>query len=93
MDSPHRPPTREQRIFNLGLEVEAVSLYLLCCGLVDADQPLSLATITPAWNQDRKALVANLDILLSQGIVTADGPSGAEATRFRLEPSTRWKSP
>lgn len=93
MESPHRPPTREQRIFNLGLGVEAVSLYLLCCGLADADQPLCLSTITPAWNMDHSALVANLDILLAQGILTADGVSSAEATRFRLEPSARWKNP
>jgi hypothetical protein len=93
MDVPHRPPTREQRIFNLGLEVEAVSLYLLCCGLVDAGQRLSLATITPAWNLDRPALIANLEVLVKYGILAADGEVAAETTRFHLRAGTSWHPP
>jgi hypothetical protein len=93
MDSSHRPPTREQQIFNLGLGVETVSLYLLCCGLADAGQPLCLETIAPAWNLDRKALIANLDILISRGILTADGEPADIATRFQLRPASRWISP
>lgn len=93
MDSPHRPPSREQRIFNIGLGVEAVSLYLLCCGLTDAGQPLSLDTITPAWNLDRTALIANLDVLIRRGILAADGKPDDGATRFELRPANSWNSP
>jgi hypothetical protein len=93
MDTPHRPPTREQEIFNLGLEVEAVSLYLLCCGLVDADRPLNLDSITPAWNLDHPALVSNLGVLVRHGILAADGDLSNAATRFQLKPSTQWGAP
>jgi len=91
MDSPHRPPTREQRIFNLGLEVEAVSLYLLCCGLVDAGQPLTLESIEPAWNLNRPALLTNLEILVRLGILAADGAVSDKTTRFILRPSRSWQ--
>ena len=93
MDSSHRPPTREQQIFNLGLGVEAVSLYLLCCGLADVGQPLCLDTITPAWNLDRTALIASLDVLVRHGILGADGETDEAATRFQLRPAIRWISP
>jgi hypothetical protein len=93
MDFPHRPPSREQRIFNLGLGVETISLYLLCCGLADAGQPLSLATITPAWNLDRSALITNLDVLIRHGILAADGVPDDAATLFRLRPANRWNFP
>jgi hypothetical protein len=93
MDAPHRPPTREQAIFNLGLRVEAVSLYLLCCGLVDAGQPLSLASIAPSWNLDQTTLINNLGVLVQHGILAADGDLANAATRFRLQPSTQWRSP
>lgn len=90
MDSPHHPPTRDQQIFSQGLDVEAVSLYLLCCGLVDAGQPLSLGSIAPTWNLDRPALVANLEALIQRGILSADGHPQEEATRFQLRPSSAW---
>jgi hypothetical protein len=90
MNSPHRQPTRDQQIFTLGLDVEAVSLYLLCCGLVDAGQPLTLASITPIWNLDRPALVTHLKVLMRQGILMADGHVEDEGTRFQLRPSSGW---
>ena len=93
MDAPHRPPTREQAIFNLGLDVEAVSLYLLCCGLVDAGQPLRLDSIAPAWNLDRSGLVSNLETLVQCGILAADGDLTGEATQFQLKPSSQWRAP
>ncbi len=93
MESSHRPPTREQQIFKMGLAVEAVSLYLLCCGLADAGQPLSLKTILPTWNLDRSALITHLDTLLHHGILTADGAVNDEATQFHLQPTNRWTSP
>jgi hypothetical protein len=91
MDAPHRPPTREQAIFNLGLEVEVVSLYLLCCGLVDAGQPLNLGSITPAWNLDPAALVTNLGVLERHGILSADGDLADVKTSFSLKPSHHWR--
>jgi hypothetical protein len=91
MDAPHRPPTREQAIFNLGLEVEVVSLYLLCCGLVDAGQPLNLGSISSAWNLGQTALVTNLGILVRHGILAADGDLTDAKTRFKLRPSDQWR--
>lgn len=93
MDFSHRPPTREQQIFNMGLGVEAVSLYLLCCGLADIGQPLCLDTITPAWNLDRTALMASLAVLVRRCILAADGEPDEAATRFQLRPASRWISP
>ena len=91
MDTPHRPPTREQAIFNLGLEVEVVSLYLLCCGLVDAGQTLNLGSIAPAWNLDQAALVTTLGVLVRHGILSADGDLADVKTRFNLRPSNQWR--
>ena len=93
MDSPHRPPTRNQQIFTLGLGVEAVSLYLLCCSLLDAGQELSLATISPTWNLSHNDLIANLEILLHRGILAATGEAAADTTRFRVQPEASWRPP
>jgi hypothetical protein len=90
MNSTQRQPIRDQKIFTLGLDVETTSLYLLCCGLVDAGQPLSLASITPIWNLDRPALVTHLKTLMRQGILVADGHVEDEGTRFQLRPSSGW---
>lgn len=90
MESPHLQPTRDPKIFTLGLDVKAVSLYLLCCGLVDAEQPLSLTSIAPTWTLDRPALVANLSVLMRHGILAADGHVEDEATRYQLRPSAGW---
>jgi hypothetical protein len=50
MESNHQGPSREQKIFNLGLPTETISLYLLCCGIKDAGMTLTTRNILERWN-------------------------------------------
>lgn len=62
-------PTRSQKIFSLGLSIETVSLYLLCCGICDEGRRLSIKEIKPLWNASEKALESALEDLEKRNIL------------------------
>jgi len=45
MNQHTRQPAMSQKIFNIGLSVETVSVYLLCCSLADADTVISTKSL------------------------------------------------
>ena len=49
-------PRMDQRIFRLGLPVETISAYLLCCALADEGHPLTRSGLLQVWNAAPEAL-------------------------------------
>jgi hypothetical protein len=69
MDSKEHGPAMSQKIFNMGFSVETVSLYLLCCGLVDENTPVSLKKLANVWTLDSQALNQSLEDLENRNII------------------------
>ena len=65
-------PTMNQQIFHIGLEMETVSLYLLCCGLIDAGLAASLDRIKERWNSSEQELEKCLQELIEKRILQKD---------------------
>lgn len=80
-----------QKIFDLGLSVETVSVYLLCCGLADADQPITTAKLTEIWNGSPENLQAGLTELEKNNIITRFISDGQESHAYRVNPVSHWK--
>ena len=79
----------DQRIFEWGLPVETVSLYLLCTGLADTDTALTLTTIRSKWNGDDDTLTQALHQLQEKCILC---PCVSDQECFDLGPADGWKS-
>jgi len=46
----------DRKIFDLKLSVETVSMYLLCCGLVDSGATLSTRNLADRWNGNAETM-------------------------------------
>lgn len=82
-----------QEIFALGFDTETISLYLLCCGLVDIGDNLTDRTLQGVWNGSEEAMKTALDKLLRHGILRQAVSDGENQTVYRLMPQDRWKAP
>lgn len=80
-----------QKIFTLGLDTETLSLYLLCCGLVDIGDTLSDKTLKGVWNGSSESLKAGLDHLIAYGILRQVITDGDHHTVYRLVDADRWR--
>lgn len=76
----------DQKIFTMGLTVEATSLYLLMVSLSDAGTPLTKDNCQQFWNSSPQDLEAALAELERRGI-TGRGPGGA----WFIQPSGDWR--
>ena len=82
-----------QEIFTLGFDTETISLYLLCCGIVDIGDILTDRALEGVWNGSGKAMRNALDKLLRHGILR-QAVSGDENQRaYQLMPQDRWQTP
>lgn len=77
----------DQRIFEWGLPVETVSVYLLCTGLADAEKDLTLSVLQSVWNGDDATLTQSLAVLTEKGILAT---SSVNPECYRLESSDCW---
>jgi len=62
--------TMQQKIFDMDLPMETVSLYLLCCALADADTPISTRNLLNRWNADPDELLQGLNTLVAKNILS-----------------------
>lgn len=69
MDSSHKTPAMSQKIFNSGLSVETVSVYLLCCNLADSDTVISTNGLLKIWTGTKETLLAGLENLEQKNII------------------------
>lgn len=80
-----------QGIFSRGLPTTTVSLYLLCCGLLDAGQKVTHSAISDRWNAGEDQLAACLEALIADGILaTADNSPGDEQEFIVMTPAN-WR--
>jgi hypothetical protein len=82
-------PAMSQRIFKLGLPIETISVYLLCCGLQDTGAPLSFARLLPIWNSTPEALQDGLRLLCEKGVLAVHSQAG-EVAAYRIADESQW---
>lgn len=78
----------DQRIFELGLSVVTVSVYLMCTGIADLGEVLTMEMLKAMWSGDEGELIDGIETLKQNGIISvSDGAS----PHCRLLPSESWK--
>ena len=80
-----------QKIFKLGLSVETVSVYLMCCSLADTDTTISTKKLTEMWNSTRSSLLEALKDLETRNILRRIISDRAENTVYILSDVKNWK--
>ncbi len=93
MPSSHQPPVMSQKIFSMGLTVEQVSIYLLCCGLADSGQEISNQTLLEIWNGSEQMLTAGLNTLIRHNILLQVISDREAKTVYRITDADRWVQP
>ncbi|WP_457571730.1 hypothetical protein [Desulfovulcanus sp.] len=74
----------DNKIFELGLSVEATSLYLLLDALIAADTPLNLENVHSRWNATEEMLSKSIAELQMNGVIQVNGQD------FVLNPVSNW---
>lgn len=91
MNSQNRTPAMNQKIFNLGLSVETVSVYLICCSLADTDTTISTNKLSEMWNSTRASLLEGLKDLETRNILRRIISDGAGNIVYKLSDVKNWK--
>jgi hypothetical protein len=81
---------RNQKIFEIGLAVETISAYLLCCGLVDLGETLTTIKIAGMWNGSAKDLNKSLELLEEMKILKRILSSGGKNQAYELTDVADW---
>jgi hypothetical protein len=89
MTSNHIGPSRSQKIFSMNLEVETVSLYLLCCAVADTGSEITKETLMDKWNGSAEALTRELDFLVEKKILGREESDGI--TAYRIFDEKKWQ--
>ncbi len=92
MHTHDKTKSMDQKIFNIGLSVETVSLYLLCCGLADAGSTISKKNILEIWNSGEEELKECLHTLEEYKILLRILSDGKEHDVYKLTDVKQWKS-
>jgi hypothetical protein len=74
----------ENKIFNLGLSVEAISLYLILFDLDFSKVPLEMENIEPRWNAPLDLLKEAMDELEMNTVVSTRGEA------LEINPVSAW---
>ena len=83
-----------QKIFESGLPVETISLYLLCQGLHEAERTISTKNLLGIWNASISELAENLDFLCGKNIlkkILSDLESEKNAVYRLTVDANKWK--
>jgi len=91
MDSQNRPPAMNQKIFNLGLSVETVSVYLICCNLSDNNTVISTKNLSSMWNGTEALLIEGLKDLEERNILRKIISDREEKNIYQLSDVKDWK--
>lgn len=92
MTYPSQLSAINQRIFNIGLPVETVSLYLLCCGLLDSGKDISKENILEIWNSSEAALVQGMTELEKKNIIKPFSHGGESEGIYELSDPDHWRN-
>jgi len=92
MHTHDKTKSMDQKIFNIGLSVEIVSLYLLCCGLADAGSTISKKNILGIWNSSEEELRDCLQTLEEKNILLRILSDGKEHDVYKLTDVKQWRT-
>ena len=84
-------PSMNQLIFRMGLSVETISLYLLCCGLMDAGKSITTRNLEEIWNGTPESLAEELRLLESKNILRRIVSDRRDRSAYRLAGIEHWK--
>lgn len=84
-------PAMSQKIFSMNLDVETVSLYLLCCAVADAGATITVKTLQAKWNGSQDALEHELRQLESRNILVRGGDDSQEEPEYRMVDEKLWR--
>jgi hypothetical protein len=78
----------DRAIFELNAGVEATSLYILICALMDEGKAVTLENVRRQWTGSDESLSAGLEELIRRGVL-APTPSD-EQTPIKVQPTESW---
>lgn len=84
-------PSMNQLIFRIGLSVESISLYLLCCGLADAGKAITTRSLEEIWNDTPQSLAEELRFLERKNIIRRILTDGRDRSVYELTGIEHWK--
>ena len=82
--------TMSQKIFTMDLDVETVSLYLLCCAVADAGVPITERTLVEKWNGSPTTLAMHIAYLEEKNILSRDTDEQAEENVYIVMDEKKW---
>ncbi len=93
MNHNHNPPgpTINQNIFRIGLSVETISVYLLCCGFYDNETVISTKNLLGVWNGTKEALFEAIKELENRNILLKIISGGEDKNVYKLTENKSWK--
>jgi hypothetical protein len=91
MVSQNQAPAMNQKIFTLGLPVETVSVYLMCCSLRDNDTTISTKNLSSIWNGAEASLFEGLKELEERSILRKIISDKEENDIYQLAHVEKWK--
>jgi hypothetical protein len=91
MNSQNQTSAMNQKIFKLGLSVETVSVYLMCCSLADTDATISTKKLSEMWNSTRASLLEGLKDLETRNILRRIISDRAGNTVYKLSDVKNWQ--
>jgi hypothetical protein len=83
-------PAMRQKIFSMNLDVETVSLYLLCCALADAGAAITIRALEDRWSGTRAELDRELQRLEERNIIRKDEAAPPEVPGYRIVDDRKW---
>jgi len=90
MTPDNKQPSINQKIFKIGLSVENISMYLLCCSLEDEGRKLTTSNIRQIWNSTDEAMEQSLNELEKRNIIRKIISDYAGKNIYRLINSGQW---
>jgi len=84
-------PAMSQKIFSMNLDVEAVSLYLLCCAVVDTGAAITRTLLREKWNGTQEELNRQIDRLEEMNILDRKGRTGDGESVFVVTDEKKWR--
>jgi hypothetical protein len=91
MESGQQTPSRNQRIFDLKLPTETISLYLLCCGIKDAGITLTTKNILERWNGSEEVFHKAMKELEDRNIISRILSDGNKNEAFQIQDVHGWR--
>jgi hypothetical protein len=86
-----KKPAMNQKIFSMGLGVEAVSLYLLCCAVADAGAAIQRTTLLEKWNGSPISLDQELARLENRNILCRDATKSKGDPVYQMVDERKWR--